>query len=126
MHETSDAETFSHMDTIPTEKGKKMRLIDADALKERAIKVSTVKERCYMKAVGTMEIDRAPTIDDVPVVHGRWNFTDFVGEDWYSIKRAWECSNCRYQVESKDKNHIYPKHMKYCPNCGAKMDGDEK
>ena len=44
------------------------RLIDADALKERAIRVSTVKEHCYMKAVGTHEIDKAPTIDAVPVV----------------------------------------------------------
>ncbi len=101
-----------------------MRLIDADALKERAIRVSTVKEHCYMKAVGTKEIDRAPTIDAVPVIHARWNFTDFVGEDWFSIKKAWECSNCHYQIESKSKNHTYPKHMKYCPNCGAKMGGD--
>ena len=44
------------------------RLIDADALKERAIRVSTVKEHCYFKAVGTREIDKAPTIDAVPVV----------------------------------------------------------
>ena len=42
-----------------------MRLIDADALKQRAIRVSTVKEHCYMKAVGTHEIDKAPTIDAV-------------------------------------------------------------
>lgn len=45
-----------------------MRLIDADALKERAIRVSTVKEHCYMKAVGTHEIDKAPAIDAVEVV----------------------------------------------------------
>ena len=48
------------------------RLIDANALKERAIRVSTVKEHCYMKAVGTHEIDKAPTVDAVEVVHGRW------------------------------------------------------
>lgn len=45
-----------------------MRLIDADALKERAIRVSTVKEHCYMKAVGIHEIDKAPTVDAVEVV----------------------------------------------------------
>jgi hypothetical protein len=45
-----------------------MRLIDADALKGRAIRVSTVKEHCYMKAVGTHEIDKAPTVDAVEVV----------------------------------------------------------
>lgn len=42
-----------------------MRAIDADKLKERAIRVSTVKEHCYMKAVGTQEIDKAPTLDVV-------------------------------------------------------------
>lgn len=48
-----------------------MRLIDADALKERAIRVSTVKEHCYMKAVGTHEIDKAPTV--VPDINvGKW------------------------------------------------------
>ena len=50
-----------------------MRLIDADALKVRAIRVSTVKAmankvHCYIKAVGTHEIDKAPTVDAVPVV----------------------------------------------------------
>jgi hypothetical protein len=44
------------------------RLIDADALKERAIRVSTVKEHTYFKAVGTREIDKAPTVDAVEVV----------------------------------------------------------
>jgi hypothetical protein len=44
------------------------RLIDANALKERAIRVSTVKEHCYMKAIGTHEIDKAPTVDAVEVV----------------------------------------------------------
>lgn len=44
------------------------RLIDANALKERAIRVSTVKEHCYFKAVGTREIDKAPTVDAVEVI----------------------------------------------------------
>lgn len=42
-----------------------MRLINADALKKRAIRMSTVKEHCYMKAVGTHEIDKAPTVASV-------------------------------------------------------------
>ena len=51
----------------------KKRLIDANALKERAIRVVTVKElgsknHCYIKAVGTHEIDKAPTVDAVEVV----------------------------------------------------------
>ena len=47
-----------------------MRLIDADALKAKAIKCETFKlydAPVFLKAVGTKEIDRAPTIDAVPV-----------------------------------------------------------
>jgi len=85
------------------------RLIDANALKERAIRVSTVKEHCYMKAVGTHEIDKAPTVDAVEVVHGRWEKS----EPGYSI-----CSHCKADVA------IFSGHKNYCPCCGAKMDGD--
>jgi hypothetical protein len=56
------------------------RLIDADALKQRAIRVSTVKEHCYMKAVGTHEIDKAPTIDATPVIRCK-DCKHFVKED---------------------------------------------
>ena len=48
-----------------------MRLIDADALKTKAIRCETFKltdSPVFLKAVGTKEIDRAPTIDAVPVV----------------------------------------------------------
>ena len=48
-----------------------MRLIDADALKTKAIRCETFKlsdEPVFLKAVGTKEIDKAPTVDAVPVV----------------------------------------------------------
>ena len=48
-----------------------MRLIDADVLKTKAIKCETFKltdAPVFLKAVGTKEIDKAPTIDAVPVV----------------------------------------------------------
>ena len=48
-----------------------MRLIDADALKTKAIKCETFKlydAPVFFKAVGTKEIDKAPTIDAVEVV----------------------------------------------------------
>lgn len=97
-----------------------MRLIDADALKERAIRVSTVKEHCYMKAVGTREIDRAPTVDAAIVVHGRWER----GKD-----RKPYCSACggRALMACTEDPEIgyglyYYKESKICPNCGAKMD----
>ena len=48
-----------------------MRLIDADALKTKAIRCETFKlygAPVFLKAVGTKEIDKAPSIDAVPVV----------------------------------------------------------
>lgn len=92
-----------------------MRLIDADALKERAIRVSTVKEHCYFKAVGTREIDRAPTIDAVPVVHGRWG--EYEVFPLTPSLNGYPCSVCGQHVSAIMYN------FNYCPNCGAKMDG---
>ena len=48
-----------------------MRLIDADVLKTKAIRCETFKltdAPVFLKAVGTKEIDRAPTVDAVLVV----------------------------------------------------------
>ena len=82
-----------------------MRLIDADALKERAVRVSTVKEHCYFKAVGTREIDKAPTVDVVEVVHGNCV---------YFSTTMQKCSNCH--------RHTARHKFKYCPHCGAVME----
>ena len=93
------------------------RLIDADALKERAIRVSTTKyPHTYFKGVGTGEIDRAPTIEAEQVSHARW-LKEYDYEENYSIHK---CSNCGgepyYESDIEKEYH-------YCPYCGAKMDG---
>ena len=56
----------------------------------------------------------APAADVVEVVHGQWEWDT---EDIY------RCSNCT------EKSHVkevmgHPE-WDYCPNCGAKMDGDD-
>ena len=58
----------------------------------------------------------APTIDAVPVVHGRWVHTDMAA--WWFGKD--ECSECQYHDD--ERNDL--SRLKYCPNCGAKMDGE--
>lgn len=57
-------------------------------------------------------IDAIPPADVAPVVHGEW-LLKHIGVGHY-----WECSIC----------HTNPciyvtQHTKFCPNCGAKMDG---
>lgn len=66
----------------------------------------------------------APTIDAVEVVHGRWFFTEYeyfncsvCGFGYYN---GCECSS---EAREKLKNGDT---YRYCPNCGAKMDGERK
>lgn len=50
-----------------------------------------------------------PTADVAPVRHGHWT------ECNYGL--TFECSECKYPTEYNLTD--------YCPNCGAKMDGDK-
>ena len=85
-----------------------MRLIDADALKERAIRVSTVKEHYHMKAVGTREIDKAPTIDPNDLrPKGYW-----IMHDDEILGLSCECSVCHIETCGDTP---------FCPHCGADM-----
>lgn len=54
-------------------------------------------------------LENAPTVDTVPVVHGRW---DIMSD--YKTRRC--CSECGWDAPE------YGKFYSYCPNCGAKMD----
>ena len=71
-----------------------MRLIDADALKTKAIRRETFKlydAPVFFKAVGTKEIDKAPTVDAVPVVRckdcKRWERHTEVNRDYGGCRR---------------------------------------
>ena len=79
-----------------------MRLIDADALIEEAL-----TEGAY-GYVDAKQIADSPTIDAVPVRHGRW----------YEGHEMMTCTNCCEQFDLYFKNDF-----NYCPNCGAKMEG---
>ena len=57
-------------------------------------------------------LDELPAADVVPVVHARW-------EKFSSI--TIKCSQCGYVIHDWRYSEC-----KYCPNCGAKMDGERK
>ena len=93
-----------------------MRLIDADALPYDEFLNGT---RMVMQS----DIDNAPTVDAVEVVHG----ID-TGEDRY-----FHCSICGYGVadvfeSNNSKVSIFEKGREwyFCPSCGAKMDGERR
>lgn len=94
-----------------------MRLIDADAVYELHSNYPAFA-RSYADLTDLRDIlEDAPTIDAVPVVHGRWIHTDMAA--WWFGKD--ECSECQYHDD--ERNDL--SRLKYCPNCGAKMDGGE-
>ncbi len=55
-----------------------------------------------------------------PVRHGKWEIKLVFWGEKYS-----ECSYCGYDISDNDvAKHILKYDYKYCPHCGAKMDGD--
>lgn len=60
----------------------------------------------------------APAVDAAPVVHGRWITRK---GKWFSY---FQCSVCGEKISypTADGKAL----TNYCPNCGAKMDGEGK
>lgn len=96
-----------------------MKLIDADEL-EKVWTIASPEPYSTDAAEVLDSIRDAPTVDAVPVVHGRWEWAD----DGYC-----RCSECRqrapvvYGVLVEDwQDEPRTVMTYYCPNCGAKMD----
>lgn len=98
-----------------------MRLINADEIQyakdwvvtDKIPKVGGYNAKAIYR-VTKEEIDAMPTVDAVPVVHGRWK------ED-PSGYGFWICSACGFVSEASAADMLY----KFCPVCGAKMDGKD-
>ena len=111
------------------------RLIDANALMEHlkeehdylmcdpevSSKIKWWEAVCFDRVRRTIE--KAPTVDAVEVVHAYWI-------DGYSVHNekvtyTIDCSHCEgvFNIESHDAEHWKGK-FKWCPFCGARMDGD--
>ena len=65
-------------------------------------------------------LEEQPTIEAAPVVHGRWEEVDDVWGDVH-----YRCSACDYEWFLEDGTPA-ENGMNYCPNCGAKMDGERR
>lgn len=121
-----------------------MRLIDADALYKAMQDVEELARRrvldtestlpyptnlnpAYTRYLAQMDertkakemVADAPTVDAVPVVHGRWETV----EDWDGDEH-YQCSECGAEfvlIEGTPNDNDYL----YCPHCGARMDGKD-
>ena len=100
------------------------RLIDANALLEeiqfrRPVIDTETKIVADCVAIARKAIVNAPTVDAVEVVHGEWLY----GER-NKVERTLivECSECGAMFNLP--MFTFGMNYNYCPNCGAKMDGD--
>ena len=84
------------------------RLIDANALRKKTLADMYSGEMfIYLE-----DLDEAPTVDAVEVVHGRWHKPTPCSQEF--------CTNCGLTPKT-NFGWLPP----YCPNCGAcMMDGD--
>ena len=107
------------------------RLIDADALKKLikefrndAPQSSVRKYVCDVILSMLGDENQTPTIEAEPVKHGRWKkikkekmYCDWEMNGWFDYPMI--CTNCKY-----DATEYGTGETPYCPNCGARMDGD--
>ena len=95
------------------------RLIDANVLKGTLCNLEARGGHkyyrqgvdCVLHEIMPQVIDDEPTVDAVEVVHARW-------VDVKELCGDYMCSNCDALYGTNKFN--------YCPNCGAKMDGERK
>lgn len=109
-----------------------MRLIDADATRKAIFALvgdEAIKQYADQKARTRSNdhyldalIDADDVIDDMPTInpvkHGRWVRDDI---------DKWRCSECGVGNNYAYKWSVSGDELqdKYCPNCGARMDGGE-
>ena len=91
---------------------------DAPEDEKAAVTIATAK-----KLVRNI-VRRTPAADVAPVVHGAWI-------DFYGDHKTAECSKCQQLFEVTFDGPGKPEFFaafqdfyRYCPSCGARMDGD--
>ena len=93
-----------------------MKLIDGDELIELLLSTAiTDKQREYSECV-QYAVQKMPTVDAVPVRHGRWEHHPEIG--WGS---TWLCSECG---EKTVETVMGEPRYKFCPMCGADLRKD--
>lgn len=86
----------------------------AEYLERETAVMRLMQDGCSAKNV--QSIMELPAADVAPVVHGRWAHDGQrvrCGVDW------WHCSNCGSLASGVEIK------FRYCPHCGARMDGAE-
>lgn len=70
--------------------------------------------------VARNDIELLPSSNVAPVKHGQWIGSADGYADGELVYDMWECSECGYDADGAEEKPSWG----YCPNCGAKMDGE--
>lgn len=114
-----------------------MRLIDADCLRDYMWHICGETDEEIDKGRAKWEsglwirykvfeeaLDKQITVEAEPVVHGRWEALS-TGEP--VILACNKCGQVMPRLNTPmDQTGIPPAYWRYCPACGAKMNGGEK
>ena len=103
--------------------------IEREALRDELLNISIDISNLYNCGIlegldrATKRLNEQPAADVTPVRHGRWETMHYVGGilDGTNFDK---CSVCGYKRIFEDEK--LKTAFKYCPNCGAKMDGTER
>ena len=76
----------------------------------------------YLDALERLE--KIPAADAEPVVHGRWvKMTGMMPPEYHG---HYECSECQWHMKGLRNSWTREEELLFCPNCGAKMDGERR
>lgn len=98
----------------------KKRLIDANELLRNAEDYGPISTGLADAYDIKWLVDAQPTVAAVEVVHGEW---EIIEDDYLDLVEM-KCSVCGESYGFEAYEDCIPKNYHYCPNCGAKMDGD--
>lgn len=93
--------------------------IDVDLLKDTILGARYIQKPQFLDTEEALAIiDSQPTADVVEVKHGKWHLLDECANEGVY------CSVCHKKVYRTEYANQKIK-SKFCPNCGAKMDGKD-
>ena len=103
------------------------RLIDADyLLSKRPFSICGGALSAYDEGYLDAIADAVEAVRQVPTIapeslrpRGTWEGTGDGYADGELVYDTWTCSECGYTAETDEPDYL----TKFCPNCGAKMEG---
>ena len=95
----------------PAASGRRMIMVESIE-REKVLSKAAPVAGCFSDMISAYDVIMLPTADVAPVRHGRWETNSDRPDSLI-------CSVCKcgFDMWKHDPHN-------YCPNCGAKMDGD--